>query len=163
MDAQPPPPVRRAAAADSALIARLLDAFNREFGVPTPGVTVLEHRLEGLLRPEAVRCYLAHDPGRPSDTVGFALVTLRPTVWYDGPVVSLDELYVAPAHRDRGLGGALLARVVAEAAASGAGAVQIDVDEGDTAAQRFYRRHGFSETDPDTGERGIAFWRELEA
>jgi len=35
------------------------------------------------------------------------------------------------------------------------------VDESDVDAQRFYRRHGFSDVDPDSGERASYFLQEL--
>ena len=44
----------------------------------------------------------------------------------------------------------------------GAELVEINVDEGDVDAQRFYERHGFSPTEPDTGERAFYFFQELE-
>ena len=80
--------------------ARLLDAFNREFGTPTPGVPVLAERLTRLLAGDDVIALLGADP-----PAGMALVTLRPNVWFDGPVALLDELsYVVPERRGRGSG-----------------------------------------------------------
>ena len=38
---------------------------------------------------------------------------------------------------------------------------EINVDAGDVDAQRFYERHGFSGTDPDTGERAFYYSLEL--
>jgi GNAT superfamily N-acetyltransferase len=71
----------------------LLDVFNREFDTPTTGKAVLATRLRRLLAGGDV----------------IALLTLRPNLWYDGPVAVLDELYVAPEAHGRGLGSALLA------------------------------------------------------
>src|SRR4051795_1481466 len=101
---QPVPVPRVATVADATVLARLLDAFNREYDDPTPGVEVLATRLTRLLAGGDVIALLAGDP-----PVGFALLTLRPNVWYDGPVGLLDELYVAPALRGQGIGSALLA------------------------------------------------------
>lgn len=138
--------------ADVADAAQLLHDFNTEFDTPTPGAAVLAGRLERLLAGNGVYVVLA---GQPS--VGVAVVSLRPNVWFDGPVALLDELYVAPAHRGLGLGGRILALVREEAARRGAELVEINVDEGDTDARRFYERHGFSAIEPDTGERALYY------
>jgi GNAT superfamily N-acetyltransferase len=133
-------------------VARLLHAFNTEFDTPTPGPAVLRRRLRRLLAGDATYVVLA---GRPA--VAVAVVTTRPNVWFDGPVALLDELYVEPDHRDHGIGGAVLLRVRAEARRRGAELVEINVDEGDLAARRFYERHGFSGIEPDTGERALYY------
>ena len=41
--------------------------------------------------------------------------------------------------------------------------VEINVDESDAGAMRFYERHGFSNGDPDTGEQAFWFHRSLDA
>ncbi|MGF9660198.1 GNAT family N-acetyltransferase, partial [Pantoea agglomerans] len=79
------------------------------------------------------------------------------------PVALLDEMYVEPAHRGGGLGSAILLRMVEICRELGAEAIEINVDESDAGAQRFYERHGFSGTDPDSGERAFYFYRALEA
>jgi GNAT superfamily N-acetyltransferase len=148
--------VRLATAADAPVLAQLLHDFNSEFDTPSPGPEVLAPRLAELLAGDSTFAVLAEAP-----PVGLALVTLRTNVWYDGPVALLDELYVAPDRRNDGLGTALLAEVVAQCHARGVELVEINVDEGDVDAQRFYVRHGFSATEPDTGERAFYFFREL--
>ena len=85
----------------------------------------------------------------------------RSNVWYDGPVALLDELYVQPDRRGRGLGAAMIRLLVAEARATGVSAIEINVDAGDIDAQRFYERHGFSGADPATGERAFYYSLEL--
>ncbi len=146
---------RLATSADAGQIARLLDDFNREFDVATPGVDVLAPRLHVLLSGDDT---LAIVVGHPADAVG--LVTLRPNVWFPGPVALLDELYVVPRRRGRGIGSAIIDHLLLVALAMGVGRIEINVDEGDVDARRFYERHGFSATEPDTDERALSYSRE---
>jgi GNAT superfamily N-acetyltransferase len=147
---------RRARADDAETLAQLLHDFNTEFDTPTPGPAVLSKRLRSLLAEPSTIAYLVGEPA-----AGFALVTLRRNVWYDGPVALLDELYVVPDRRSHGLGAAIIRRLVADAEEQGVSAIEINVDAGDVDAQRFYERHGFSGTDPDTGERAFFYSLEL--
>ena len=39
--------------------------------------------------------------------------------------------------------------------------IEINVDEGDVDAQRFYERHGFSSTEPGSTERAFYYSQEL--
>jgi GNAT superfamily N-acetyltransferase len=141
---------------DAEEVARLLHDFNREFDTPTPGVDVLAPRLRRLLAGTDTVAILAGTPA-----VGVALVTFRPNVWYPGPVALLDELYVVPQRRSQGIGAAIIDHLLALAGERKVGVIEINVDEGDVDAQRFYERHGFSVIDPDTGERAFYFYREL--
>ena len=94
---------RTATEDDAVVVAELLDRFNREFNTATPGPIVLASRLERLFLGGDVMAVLAGTPA-----VGVALLTMRPNVWYNGPVGLLDELYVVPGERRRGIGAALL-------------------------------------------------------
>jgi ribosomal protein S18 acetylase RimI-like enzyme len=76
--------------------------------------------------------------------VGLAVITLRPNVWFDGPVGLLDELYVAPARRNQGIGSDLLATAEKVVVERGGRLLEINVDGEDSAARRFYERHGYS-------------------
>ena len=141
---------------DAEEVARLLHDFNREFDTPSPGVEVLAPRLRRLLAGDETIAILA---GMPA--VGVALVTFRPNVWYAGRVALLDELYVVPPLRSQGIGTAIIDHLLTLARDEGVGLVEINVDEADVDAQRFYERHGFSATEPDTGERALYYFQEL--
>lgn len=154
----PTPRIRRAAPSDSGRLAEMLHAFNTEFDTETPGVEVLAERLRTLLAGASTFAVLADDPA-----AGVALVTLRPNVWSDGPVALLDEMYVSPEQRGTGVGSAILQHMVEICRELGVAAIEINVDESDAGAMRFYERHGFSNGDPDTGERAFYFYRSLEA
>jgi GNAT superfamily N-acetyltransferase len=149
--------VRIATVDDADEVARLLHDFNTEFSTPTPGAAVLADRLRRLLLGEATFAILAGAP-----PVGLALVTLRPNVWYDGPVALLDELYVVPHLRGQGIGSAIIEHLMDLARERDVDLIEINVDEGDVDTQRFYERHGFSSTEtPDSTERAFYYWQEL--
>ncbi len=130
---------RQATADEAGEVGHLLDAFNGEFGDETPGPEVLSRRLVELFAGGNVFAVLA---GRPA--VGVALVTLRPNVWFDGPVGLLDELYVVPHRRNRGIGTSLLRAVEEMVRARGGELLEINVDGEDADARRFYERHGYA-------------------
>ena len=147
---------RPATPADARTVAELLDAFNREFDTPTPGADVLAERLERLLAGGQVFALLLGEPA-----AGIALVTLRPNAWYEGPVALLDELYVVPELRGRGLGSDLLEATEAEVARRGGEVLEINVDGEDVDARRFYERHGYANTEPGQDEPMLYYYREL--
>jgi GNAT superfamily N-acetyltransferase len=148
--------VRLAESRDVALVAALLHEFNTEFETPTPGAEVLARRLETLLPTGDTIALLAGEPA-----TGLAVLTLRSNVWYDGPVALLDELYVRPDLRGRGIGTALLERACAVVRERGGQLFEINVDEVDTDARRFYERHGFVNQPPGDPGRMLYYEREL--
>ncbi len=147
---------RLATVNEVAEVGRLLHDFNTEFGTPSPGATVLTNRLGRLLGAGSMFAILADEPA-----VAVALFTVRPNVWYEGQVGLLDELYVAPDFRSQGIGSAILDLLHRHARANGIDVIEINVDEGDIDAQRFYERHGYSSIEPDTNERAFYYFREL--
>jgi GNAT superfamily N-acetyltransferase len=149
-------PVRLAGPDDADLAARLLHDFNTEFGSPTPGPDALAARLRTLLADRATFAWLGGDPA-----VGIALVTLRSNVWFDGPVALLDELYVAPESRGRGVGSAMMDGLLAMAREAEWGLVEVNVDEFDEGARRFYERYGFANTEPGSDERALYYSRSV--
>ena len=147
---------RVATVAEAATVAKLLDAFNREYSTPTPGPAILATRLRRLLAGREVIALLAGDPA-----VAVALLTLRPNVWYEGPVALLDELYVAPELRGQGVGSTLLLAAEAMTRERGGELLEINVDGGDIDARRFYERHGYTNTEPGQDQPLLYYYREL--
>jgi GNAT superfamily N-acetyltransferase len=149
---------RRAAVDDAHAIAGLLDDFNIEFGEPSPGAEALAARLRVLLAGDRTFALVSGAP-----PIAVALVTLRPNVWYAGQVALLDELYVVPEHRGQGIGSALIGLLLSTTRAISVDLIEINVDEGDVDAQRFYERHGFTAAAPGSTERAFYYWQELTA
>lgn len=139
-------------------VATLLDAFNREFDTPTPELAVLERRFATLLARHDVIVVLARDGAAD---LGFAFVTLRPTPYYEEYLAQLEELYVVPALRDRGIGTLLIDLAIITAVHRGAEEMHINVDEVDVDTRRFYERHGFTNVEPGDDGRMLCYVREF--
>jgi GNAT superfamily N-acetyltransferase len=133
--------VRRARVADAAVLGRLLWEFNTEFDSETDDAEVLGARFGRLLVLPEILAVLAEDGA--GEAVGFALVSLRPAIWFDGPVSQLEELYVVPRLRSRGIGSSILERCRELVRERGSPEMHINVDEVDTDTRRFYEWHGF--------------------
>ena len=149
-------PVRVAEVGDAPEVALMLHDFNTEFDTPSPGPDVLAARLQQLLAGPDTFAILAGSPA-----VAVAMVTLRTNVWVEGAVALLDELYVVPELRGHGIGATVVELLVASCRERGVDLIEINVDEADVDAQRFYERHGFSGVQPDTGERAFYYSQEL--
>lgn len=152
--------VRSATTADAAELGRLLFDFNTEFETETDPADVLAGRFGRILADPAVLAVLAEpdaDPAGDQRGVAFAMVTLRPAIWFDGPVAQLEELYVVPDLRDGGIGTAVLDLARRLAVGRGAPEMHINVDEVDTATRRFYERHGFVNIEAGTDDRMLCY------
>ena len=131
--------VRRAGVDDAPEVARLLHDFNTEFSEPTPGVAFLTDRTGRLMADGEITVLLAGDPPE-----GIAVLRFRPSLWAYPLDAYLEELYVAPEQRGRGLGRALLEATMETAREAGAGHIDLGTSEGDTAALGLYESAGFT-------------------
>jgi ribosomal protein S18 acetylase RimI-like enzyme len=138
--------IRRAGAGDAANVARLLHDFNSEYEDYTPGVPALTERLGELLGEGAITVLLAGDP-----PVGFALFRIRPSLWAKAGDTYLEELYVIPEQRRKGIGRALLNAAIEAAREAGANHFELTTGETDTEARALYESRGFTnhESSPD--------------
>ncbi|MFI7481373.1 GNAT family N-acetyltransferase [Kocuria sp. M1R5S2] len=147
--------VRTAGPSELAAAGRLLDAFNREFGDPTPGAEWLSRRLAELVGRGGTIVLLA---GEGPDAI--AVVRVRPGLWSAGDEWYLAELYVVPGRRGHGVGRALLSAVLERARAAGADLVDVATSEDDVAARALYESVGFTRF--EGGDGGLTFSYELE-
>ncbi|HEX9903527.1 MAG TPA: GNAT family N-acetyltransferase [Propylenella sp.] len=74
---------------------------------------------------------------------GYALAYRRHSIDHGGKVAVLDDLWVEPAQRGRGLGGFLLREVCRDLREAGFSAVVLEADPADPRAAAFYARVGF--------------------
>jgi ribosomal protein S18 acetylase RimI-like enzyme len=131
--------IRRAGSEDAAAIARLLHDFNSEYSEPTPGVAALTEYARRLLIAAEMTVLLA---GAGPD--GLALIRFRTAIWTGEPEAHLQELYVVPALRGRGIGRALLEATMKVAREAGATGIDLNTGETDTAARALYASCGFT-------------------
>jgi GNAT superfamily N-acetyltransferase len=150
--------VSLASAEQAGVVGRLLYDFNAEFETPGPTAEELAARFRVLLVRDDVLVLLSGDSGTPT---GLAFLTLRPTPYYDGALAQLEELYVQPGLRGRGIGTALLKTAILRVRERGGAEVHINVDEVDIDTRRFYERHGFTNVEPGKDYRMLCYLREL--
>ena len=138
--------VRRATPDDASAVARLLHDFNTEYDDFTPGVQVLTENAREMLEAGDMIVLLAGD-----GPDGFAELRFRKSVWTATLDCYLEELYVVPALRGRGIGRALLREVLDVARAQGATHIDLGTSEDDEAARALYESEGFTnrEGSPD--------------
>jgi ribosomal protein S18 acetylase RimI-like enzyme len=149
--------VRRAGVEDAEAVGRLLHDFNSEYDDYTPGPEAMAKRMGELLESGDVLVLLGG--GGPD---GLAVLRFRPSLWSESLDCYLEELYVVPDLRGRGLGQALVEAAIATARDQGAGYMDLGTAETDTAARALYEKMGFSRTEgkPD-GPVNYFYEREL--
>lgn len=133
----------RAALAHAPLIAPLFDAYRRFYGQPSDPEAALRFISDRLDRDESV-VFLASAGDDDAAAVGFT--QLYPSfssvsmcrLWI------LNDLFVAPAARGRGIAAALLERARRHAAETGAKGLALETARDNTAARRLYEKLGWT-------------------
>jgi ribosomal protein S18 acetylase RimI-like enzyme len=149
--------VRRANSDDAESIGRLLHDFNREFDEPTPEPATLAERVRELLTAGEITVLL----GGGSPPRGLAVLRFRQALWSDSLDCYLEELYVVPARRGRGLGRALMEAAIELARGAGADHMDLGTSEDDVAARALYESLGF--INRERGSDGpVIYWYERE-
>ena len=135
-----PVDVRQATEAELQAVTALLVAQLRDHRVQTPDAKIAS-AVQALLRhPERGRILIAVGEGGP---VGVAALSFAWPLEYADRSAWLEELYVEPAARERGIGTRLLRAALRVAAEAGAIAVDLEVETGHERAARLYTREGF--------------------
>jgi ribosomal protein S18 acetylase RimI-like enzyme len=149
--------VRLVDAGELDAVGRLAHEFNEEFEEETPGPEVLAGRIGALVVTGEMEALLA---GEGPD--GFALLQFQATIWSAQPNCYLAELYVVPGRRGEGIGRALMDAALARARERGAGHMDLNTSEVDTAARGLYEGLGFANTEGgEDGPRMLYYERDL--
>jgi GNAT superfamily N-acetyltransferase len=132
--------IRTATAAD---VPQIL-AFIRALAAYERAPDAVSASEAGLLRdgfgPNPVYyCLIADHDGQPA---GFALYFFNYSTWLGRPGIYLEDIFVQPEFRGRGIGKALLQQVAASAVQKGCPRLQWEVLDWNTPAIDFYRAMG---------------------
>ena len=131
--------VRKAVVEDAATVTRLVHQFERENGKREVKLTVADVRADGFGARSRFRTLLAEDAGR---ALGYALFYPSYDTEHAAKGLYLQDLYVVPEGRGRGVGRALMAAVARACEADGGCYLFWNAHEANHAARAFYRRIG---------------------
>jgi len=132
--------IRRATAEDAGQILKFIRALAAFERAPD----AVEATEDGLIRDgfgpnPFFQCLIADYDGQPA---GFALYFFNYSTWVGRPGVYVEDLFVLPEFRRKGIGRALLKRVAAIAVENGCQRLQWEVLDWNTPAIDFYRELG---------------------
>ncbi len=122
----------------------LVTAFHQEAGIVQDSDKrrdALAPLLEGI--PHG--CVYLIGPGRAP--LGYAILTFGWSVEFGGMDGFVDEIYIRPAVRNRGIASEVLHDLPKALAEAGLTALHLEVDRGNEAAQKLYLRSGFKPRD----------------
>lgn len=132
--------IREAVAADAPLVLRFIQALAEYERLRDACVATLADIERTVFGPDAVpRVLIAEWEGEP---VGFALYVRNYSTFLARPGIWLEDLFVVPEARGRGVGKALLATLARIASERGYGRVEWSVLDWNTPSIDFYRALG---------------------
>ncbi len=147
--------VRVARPEDAEDVARLLVAFRDWYGRDQPPAASFLESVRHIMGSGGGEYLLGGDPA-----AGVAQLRFRHSVWTGADDCWLEDLFVTEHSRGTGLGRALLAAALARATERGCKRIELDVDEGNTAARALYESVGFYSS-KRPGERVFFMQRKL--
>lgn len=135
--------IRLAAPPDVPALVTLVEQywhFEAIEGFDAARVAALLQRV--IADPSLGRTWLASVDGEPA---GYLLAVFVFSLEHQGVTAEIDELFVAPPHREHGIGKQLLAAGEAAFRAAGCTKVSLQIGRDNAAARAFYRGHGYGD------------------
>jgi GNAT superfamily N-acetyltransferase len=135
--------VRAAAIADIPQLLTLIRRYWDHEGIAGFDALRIELVLQELLAPEGARgnAWVAEDGGT---LLGYLLVVLLLSVEHQGQMGEIDELFVLPQARSRGVGRALLKAAETWLQARGCVRLQLQLNKANRNARTFYEARGYA-------------------
>jgi ribosomal protein S18 acetylase RimI-like enzyme len=128
-----------AGAGDLASMRSLVRAFRDHLRADAPTDAELDEHLPGALRDPGIEFVCARVGGRAA---GYTQTRFFHSLWAGGFEALVEDLFVLPELRRRGVGRALLRHALARARARGARLLGLNTNERNLAAQELYRSEG---------------------
>lgn len=122
----------------------MMAAFYAEDGMPFDRGRADSAVRQLLSGPELGRTWIAE---RNGEIAGYAVLTLGFSMEYMGRDGFIDDLYVRPGHRGRGVGTALLRELLGTCPELQVRALHLEVGRNKVGARSLYRRFGFLDHD----------------
>ena len=135
--------IRPANLRDVPALVALMTSFYAEADFPLPAAPAARAFEALLTDPRLGGAWLAEREGTP---VGHAVLTACFSMEYGGLRAFIDDLYVRPEARGRGVGAALLAAARDSAMTRGVRALHVEVGVENATARRLYSRAGYSDS-----------------
>lgn len=129
---------------DAPRLAPLIAALAHEEGSEAAEVEDIANIVGALLQSGASDFLLATVGDEP---VGCLQIAYRLSTWHAQPYAYLEDFYLAPRVRGRGVGTKLLDYALQRAEGQNCERVLLDVRRANTAAQRLYARFGFTDSE----------------
>jgi ribosomal protein S18 acetylase RimI-like enzyme len=139
-------------------VTRLIAEFRDWWGKSEPSEQVIREVAAQLLDHEHTEFLLAFDDA--GEAVGVCQLRYRLSVWTGSEDVWLEDLFVTERARGGGCGRELVEAAFESARARGCRRIELDVNEQNTAALRFYESLGFT-TEPKPPGRTLFVSRRL--
>ena len=95
-----------------------------------------------LKYPEIYSNYVATENDK---IVGFLSIVFYKTFLHKGGTALINELVVAEAHRNKGIGRRLIQKAIQSAKSRGMDEIEVGTEISNTIAQNFYKKVGFNE------------------
>ncbi len=132
--------IRTASVTDVPLILQFIRELAEYERAPEQAVATAENlRRDGFSAQPKFRVLIAEWQGEPA---GFALFFYHYSTWRGQPTLFLEDLFVRPAFRGRGIGKAMLVRLARLALEEGCGRFEWQVLDWNTPALDFYKSLG---------------------
>ena len=128
---------------DAPRLAPLIQALAREEGDDPADVEAIAVIVEALIQSGASDFVLASVEGKP---IGCLQIAYRLSTWRAQPYAYIEDFYLVPAMRRRGVGARLLDYALQRAEGQKADSIALDTRAANRAAIRLYEQLGFQES-----------------